>query len=277
MLVFGLDFTSAPTRRKPITCACCTLHSTLLTVEQCLALSSFEQFEAFLRQDGPWIAALDFPFGQPRKLLAQLGWPERWEEYVQLVAALGKSAFEQTLIRYRSGRPAGDKLHLRATDALTGARSPMMLERIPVGKMFFAGATRLLSSPVSILPCRPTADHRIVVEGYPALAARRWLGRRSYKSDERQKQTPDQLEARGQIVAALRSDDLSAVYGLKLILPAEVPTQLIADATGDTLDALLCAIQAAWAYSQRPNNYGIPPGHELEGWIVDPASAAQRI
>jgi hypothetical protein len=43
----------------------------------------------------------------------------------------------------------------------------------------------------------------------------------------------------------------------------------ISDASGDTLDAVLCAVQAAWASSQP--EYGIPPGCDpLEGWIVDP-------
>ena len=45
------------------------------------------------------------------------------------------------------------------------------------------------------------------------------------------------------------------------------------DPTGDTLDALLAAIQAGWAYSQRALNYGIPPDCDpAEGWIVDPAT-----
>ena len=40
---------------------------------------------------------------------------------------------------------------------------------------------------------------------------------------------------------------------------------------GDNLDALLCALQAAWAYTQRKNGYGIPSkSHRGEGWIVDP-------
>ncbi|GER86847.1 hypothetical protein KDW_10090 [Dictyobacter vulcani] len=31
--IFGLDFTSAPSLRKPITCMCCQLESTTLIVE----------------------------------------------------------------------------------------------------------------------------------------------------------------------------------------------------------------------------------------------------
>src|SRR5947199_6238453 len=116
---------------------------------------------------------------------------------------MGKWRVEETLKRYAEVRAIGDKLHFRTTDVLAGARSPMMLHRVPVGKMFFEGATRLLASDVSVLPCRPTSDSRIVVEGYPALVARGWIGKRSYKSDELSKQTADKLVARKDIMYKL--------------------------------------------------------------------------
>jgi hypothetical protein len=272
MLIFGLDFTSAPSRRKPITVARCELDGERLYVQACLPLLDFAAFEAFLRLDGPWIAACDFPFGQPLQLITNLGWPQSWEGYLQLVSAMDKAQFVETITSYCATRPPGKKLHMRATDLLAGAISPMMLYRIPVGKMFFEGATRLFASDISILPCRPTASNRTVLEGYPALVARRWLGRRSYKSDDRQKQTPAQLLARQELLAALLSDQLMTSYSLKLDLSTELGELLVSDPMGDWLDAVLCAIQAAWAYNKRANNYGVPAGHEIEGWIVDPGS-----
>lgn len=268
--IFGIDFTSAPNRRKQIVCAQGQLNGDVLTMQTCLLLTSLEQFEDFLAQDGPWLAALDFPFGQPRRLLLQLGWPETWENYVRLIAGMGKRAFEQVLANYCEGRPMGDKLHLRATDIAARARSPMMMHRVPVGKMFFEGASRLLTVPVSVLPCRPLSGNRIVVEGYPALIARHWIGSRSYKSDERKKQTVEQLAARRSLLQALASDELAAIYGMKVVIDDKMAGALIKDPMGDALDAVLCAIQAAWAYMQRNDGYGIPSGYELEGWIVDP-------
>jgi hypothetical protein len=276
MLIFGLDFTSAPNRRKPITVARCELDGARLRVQSCLSLFDFAAFEAFLRLDGPWIAACDFPFGQPLKLINNLGWPQSWEGYVQLVSKMSKARFVDTITCYCATRPSGDKLHARATDLLAGAISPMMLYRIPVGKMFFEGATRLLASDVNILPCRPTSSSKTVLEGYPALVARRWLGRRSYKSDDRQKQTSAQLLARQDLLAALQSDMLMLAYGIQLDLSAELSEELVSDPMGDRLDAVLCAIQAAWAYHQRANNYTIPPGHELEGCIVDPGTKSEK-
>src|ERR1700730_2519320 len=139
MNIYGLDFTSSPSRRKPITCACCELRDrdAVLSVKSCLKMTSFAEFEAFLRADGPWMAALDFPFGQPRKLIANLGWPQNWRGYMEIVASMSKAEFEDTLHSYRASRLPGDKLHLRLTDQLAGAISPMMLHRVPLGKMFF--------------------------------------------------------------------------------------------------------------------------------------------
>jgi hypothetical protein len=49
--------------------------------------------------------------------------------------------------------------------------------------------------------------------------------------------------------------------------------KLVADATGDSLDAVLCMLQAAWAdqqHSQGDGLYGLPAAMDpLEGWIVN--------
>ncbi len=272
MKIYGFDFTSAPGPRKPITCAVCDLLEGTLKLHTCVKLYNFAEFEAFLNSVGPWLAALDFPFGQPGKLISRLGWPETWEGYVQLVATVGKQSFEHTLTQYCASRPPGDKHHLRVTDVRAASRSPMMLHRVPVAKMFFQGAPRLLASGVNILPSRPTNDSRIVIEGYPALVVRRLLGNRAYKSDERVKQTADKVVARQAILQRLCSPELLDDYSCTLEIPETLAEALIEDPMADSLDALLCAIQAAWAYSQRNNGYGIPPFCDpLEGWIVDPA------
>ena len=277
MNIYGFDFTSAPGPRKPITCAVCKLFEGTLQLHTCLKLQNFAEFEAFLNHAGPWFAALDFPFGQPRRLISRLGWPETWEGYVQLVAAMGKHSFEHTLSQYSASRPPGDKHHSRVTDARAASRSPMMLHRVPVAKMYFQGAPRLLASGVNILPSRPTNDNRVVVEGYPALVARRWIGRSSYKSDERSQQTVAKAAARQAILRGLCSPELLDYYGCALAVPASLSLELIEDPMADSLDALLCAVQAAWAYSQRANGYGIPPDCDpLEGWIVDPALLGSR-
>lgn len=271
MRIYGLDFTSSPSPRKPITCAACILAGTTLHLNAIVDLPTLADFETFLHSGGPWLAAFDFPLGQPHLLVNHLGWPMAWEDYMSVVASIDKPVFEAALQDYMDSRPPGEKLLLRATDALAGARSPMMLHRIPVAKMFFAGATRLLHSEVSVLPCRPTRANRIAIEGYPALVARRLIGRRSYKSDERGKQTAEQGMARREIVNGLRSGLLLDTYGLVVEMSDDMAEALAHDAMGDRLDALLCAVQAGWAYLERERGYGIPPECDRdEGWIVDP-------
>jgi len=271
MQIYGLDFTSAPSRKKPITCVSGNFSNNTLQIDHLLKLASLNEFEVFLKRRGPWVAGFDFPFGQPEKLIDNLGWPKTWPDYVEQVAAMTQQKFEETLADYRQSRPIGDKHHLRATDAKAKALSPMMLHGIPVGKMFFRGAPRILRSEVSILPCHPTDDNRIALEVYPALAARKWLGKRSYKSDDSIKQTAERETARRDLITGLQSSQLKNNYGFSLETPSDLINKLIQDPTADSLDALLCAVQAAWAYAQQHRNYGIPPySNPLEGWIVDP-------
>lgn len=272
MRIYGLDFTSAPTKRKPLVLAVCAFDDGCLRVEGIEALPDFAAFEALLQRDGAWVAGLDFAFGQPRKLIDNLDFPRDWEGYVDLVAAMGKREWVQTVTRYMHPRPVGDKLHFRAVDKLAGAQSPMKMHFIPVGRMFYEGARRLAASPVSVLPNRPTDNDRIAVEVYPALVTRTIVGRNSgYKNDTPAKQTLDAQRKRQQIVDGL-PDVCEQVYGFALDLPAPLIAPLVDDPTGDRLDAVLGAVQASWAYTQREGNYGIPVDIDpLEGWIVDPS------
>ncbi len=151
----------------------------------------------------------------------------------------------------------------------------MMLFRVPVGKMFYQGAPRLLASGVSVEPCRPTGDCRVAVEAYPAVVARRFLGRASYKNDERRKQTPAQRAARKELVAGLGSEVLRHEYGFTVAMAGSWERDFIDDVSADALDSLLCAVQAAWAHENRDRGYGVPPECDPnEGWIVDPALLA---
>ena len=273
MRIYGIDFTSAPKRSKPIACALCELVDGELRLQEQLALLGFDEFEAFLDRSGPWMAGLDFPFGQPRKLIEDLGWPVCWAGYVKHVSGTSLRAFADTLARYRNDRPPGAKHLYRHTDLKANACSPMMLHGVPVGRMFYHGAPRLLRSGASIVPCCPVGDSRVVVEAYPALVARRFIGPRSYKSDDRRKQTPERREARQALVASLRSDLLQAGYDLQLALGDSQAESLVGDPSGDWLDALLCAIQAAWAHGRCGQGYGVPRDCDpLEGWIVDPST-----
>ncbi len=265
LTIYGLDFTSAPRRAKPITCVRARLSDKVLHVEQLEPLLDFSAFESLLARPGPWVAGIDAPFAQPRRLLEALNWPGTWAGYVEEVASLGKEGFEKTLRDYSETRPKGDKLHRREVDALANAVSPMALSYVPVGKMFYELAPRLLRTDLNVAGLRETDDEKTVLEVYPALIVRQLIGKRKYKSDTKRKQTSGMREARRDLLAGLRS----GMYGLRLELGNVLVAYLLDDATGDALDALLGAVQAAWAAGRE--NYGIPSTVDrLEGWIADP-------
>ncbi len=271
MRIYGLDFTSAPCRGKPIICAAATFLEEVLHIEGLVVFESFDTFENFLESLGPWIAGMDFPFGQPKKLRRNLGWPDRWDEIARLVGDMSPAEFERLLTEYREARVPGDKHHRRDTDVLAHSQSPMTLYGVPVAKMFYRGAPLLERSRVNIIPCRPLNKDRYVVEAYPALVARRYIDRTKYKSDECRHQTREREHARGELLDILKGPRLVEDFGLTLDLPDGLIDEFMADATADRLDALLCAIQAAWSWTRRDDNYGMPVNIDpVEGWIMDP-------
>jgi Protein of unknown function (DUF429) len=268
--IYGIDFTSAPGSRKPLACAQAEIKDRTMQIQTVQYWTDFADFEAFLGSEGPWVAAFDFPFGLPRKLVRNLRWPETWETYVTQVTCLTKAAFGHLLQDYQATRPNGDKHHLRQTDVLVRARSPMMWFGVPVARMFFEGVQRLLRSDVCILPCRPNRDLRVVLEGYPALVARRWIGAVPYKTEHRD--NPLARARRLDLVQQLHSNEAERYYGLRVETSRPLTRTLINDHSADSLDAVLCALQAAWAFTQRENRYGIPMNCDaMEGWIIDPS------
>jgi predicted RNase H-like nuclease len=96
------------------------------------------------------------------------------------------------------------------------------------------------------------------------------LKNRSYKSDDKAKQTPERLIARKDLVTQLELGQTR--LSLRLKLTHAQRDALIDDASGDSLDAVLCMLQAAWALLQHEKgdkNYGLPAKTDaLEGWII---------
>ena len=140
----------------------------------------------------------------------------------------------------------------------------------PVAYMLHAGLPLLLGAGVHLPGLQAGDPSRVALEAYPGLLAREVLGRRSYKSDDRAKHTPDRLIARKDLLHALELGETR--LGLRLALSHAQRDALVDDASGDSLDAVLCLLQAAWAQQRHAEGdalYGLPPGLDpLEGWIV---------
>ena len=83
----------------------------------------------------------------------------------------------------------------------------------------------------------------------------------------RAKQTREQHQARKDLLTIIKQGGVQQTHGITV----EAPDHLADDPGADHLDALLCAIQAAWAWTQRDSGYGQPHDTDpLEGWIADP-------
>jgi hypothetical protein len=254
--ILGVDFTCAPRPAKPITVSVCTLKAFSLEVHEIRSLNDFRSFEALLQEPGPWIGGFDFPFGLPAELVRDLGWPTSWRALVAHCSSLARNDFRKILDDYRASRPVGSKYAHRKTDLPAGSSSPMKLVNPPVALMFHEGAPRLADAGVHIPGLAAGDRKRIALEAYPGLYARSILGRVSYKNDARGKQTPERRSARVRLVSSL-----------PVKATRKTRSQLIDDASGDSLDAVVCALQAAQGIRKR--GYGIPRNViGCEGWIV---------
>ena len=268
--VLGVDFTSAPSRRKPIVVARGEMVSTTLSIVQIDELFDFDAFSALLGEPGPWVGAFDLPFGLPRELVTLMHWPAEWNELIAHVVGIGKVSFKDALNTVRESRPMGSRYIPRQGDAAAGASSPMKLVNPPVGLMFFEGAPRIAQSGVSVFPCAPSADNRVALEAYPGFLARQ-ITQESYKKDGPEGRTLSRQRNRAIIVNALLLGH-AAISELVVELPESLRVRCIEDGNGDALDSVLCAVQAALslrAFQRGDSSYGIPPHADpLEGWIA---------
>lgn len=268
--LIGCDFTSRPTRRKPIVLALGSLSGGRVVLSKMERLESLDAFGLWLRESRSWIGAFDFPFGLPRALVEQLGWPTQWDACMRHYASLSREALRATFAAYCDARPAGAKFAHRKTDGPAGSSPSMKWVNPPVAFMLHAGVPRLLGAGVHRPGLHEGDVARVALEGYPGLLAREVLGRRSYKSDTAAKQSPDRLIARKDLITALEHGQTR--LGLRLKLTHAQRDALADDASGDSLDATLCLLQAAWAqvrHEQGAPRYGLPVDLDpLEGWIV---------
>jgi hypothetical protein len=279
MQIIGCDFSSSPSKRKPVVLAVGQLeeskngHSPGNNL-RCL-LSKLERFEdipsfgQWLQADAQWVGGFDLPFGLPRELVAQLQWPQQWLACMQLYASLSREQIRQQFKAFCDARPVGGKFAHRAADLPAGSSPSMKWVNPPVAYMLHAGVPLLLAAGCHFPRLHAGNPHKVALEAYPGLLAREIIGARSYKSDDKAKQTPERLIARKDILTALENG--ATRLQLRLKLSNAQREQLIDDASGDSLDAVLCMLQASWAWRAHHRgdaHYGLPACDPLEGWIV---------
>ncbi len=263
-LLHGVDFTSAPRKAKGITIASGQLIHDAFELQQLQTFHNFSDFQQWLQNPGPWVAGFDFPFSLPRELITLLNWPAEWPALIQHYASLSREEIRNTFKAVCDSRAVGNKFIHRQGDSAAGSSSSMKWVNPPVAYMLHAGAPLLLQAGVTI-PCMHSGDsQRVALEAYPGMVARS-ITRDSYKSDTPAMQTPERRAARLSIINALEK----AEHPFEIMLQAgKFRQQLLNDGSGDLLDAVLCAVLAAWGWQRRDANYGLPEHDALEGWIV---------
>ena len=269
-MLLGCDFSSSPSRRKPIVIAVGQSSGARVQLETLLRFDTLEAWRDWLQQQPAWVGGFDLPFGLPRELVTHLGWPTDWRACMQHYASLTRAEIRDTFAAFCNARPAGGKFAHRATDGPAGSSPSMKWVNPPVAYMMHAGVPRLIEVGAGFPGLQAQlSSQRIALEAYPGLLARECIGHTSYKSDDKAKHTPERLLARKHIVHALDMGQTS--LGLRLKLTHAQHDALVQDASGDSLDAVLCLVQAAWAQAQHDAGhprYGLPACDPLEGWIV---------
>jgi len=266
--LLGCDFSSSPTARKNIVLAWGAWRDKRLVLENLLACDSLLAFEQALHTPGPWVGGFDLPFGLPRELITQLNWPMDWKPCIAHFASLTREQIRQTFKSFCDARPVGAKFAHRATDLPAGSSPSMKWVNPPVAYMLHAGLPLMLQAGLDFPGLHSGDKQRVALEAYPGWLARKFVGSRSYKSDAKAKQTAERLIARKDILQGL----VSGQVGVTLYLRPAQHDAVVADASGDKLDAVLCMVQAAMAqqcHEQGDRRYGLPKDMDtLEGWIT---------
>lgn len=275
----GCDFSSAPSKRKPIVLAWGECSGETVRLTRFVKIFSLGDFSDWLHQPGAWLGGFDIPFGLPRELVEQLAWPIHWEACIRHFATLGRAEVRAQFSSFCAARSPGSKFAHRATDRVAQSSPSMKWVNPPVALMLHAGVPLMLDAGICFSGLHvgdpmavdaQGAPLRVALEAYPGMLAREVLGRQSYKSDGRAKQTPERLIARKTLVTALELGQTR--LDLRLKLSHAQRDALVDDASGDMLDATLCLLQAAWGYRQHRAGvprFGLPKEMDpLEGWIV---------
>ena len=289
MLVLGCDFSSSPNKRKPIVVCEAELlpartnHGlnslntdkntySVLNVRQLHSFINFTQLLDYLKNLPAWVAGFDFPFGLPSQLVQDLAWPNTWLASMQHYTAFSRADIRAQFKAYCDARPVGQKFAHRATDLIAKSSPSMKWVNPPVAYMMHAGVPLLLELNAQIVGLHQTshAPPFFALEAYPGMLARHWVGNKSYKSDDIQKQDQARYLMRQKIVQGLVNG--YQALGIQLQASHQHLSVLQNDASADSLDACLCAISAAWALKQYQSGdllWGLSKNmNRLEGEII---------
>lgn len=272
-MLLGIDFSSAPSRKKPIAVITAQWQGAEIHLLESQSLLLIQDMTNLLLQTSPFVAAIDMPFGLSRELVDGLKWPghgrytpQAWADLMRYYSALEGSVIRATFKAWCDARPAGKKFAHRACDGPAGSSPSMKWVNPPVAIMLQRGVPCLMQAGVHIPGMQIGDPNRVAIEAYPGYLARQVLQRQSYKSDDPKKDTPDRRLARSELLCAMEE---GMVLGIRVRIPDRLRHTLLEDAKADHLDAALCAVVAGWCAKRSDLNHGLPPQIDpVEGWIA---------
>jgi signal transduction histidine kinase len=272
MKIFGINFNHSPSQKKTITIAICDFKiSQGLSVTKITSLYSIKEFDTFLKQKGPWFAGVNFPLGQPYHFIKKMNLPDKWSSYVKDINHWKLEGFENKLKKFKSKLPKGTKEPLRLTDTMAGAESPLKLNQKYLAQQFFERSHCLLKAGVSILPCNPKKDKRVVLETFPDLVAQRF----AVHNLGAKRKNVDIENLHKDIIKGLGTPEFEQDFKFKIFLDDSLKLKCVEESNGAILNAILISTQVAWAYSEGKPHFGMPdiqhPNIQTEGWIIDPS------
>lgn len=250
MRLAGVDFTSAPSKRKPIVVCTGVLLNGRVSQVDLRSLSTPALFRDFLGTFSFDRLGVDAPLALPLEFLQTIG-VGSWEDSIRWATSLEKGEYFAIIRAFVSSRPSGNKEPKRACDKAIGAASPLKLYNPGVGWMHFALAKHLSEVNAAVLPFQKAEGHRSVVEVYPGAFAKKRLSNVSYKNDP--VGDVDRPQRRQVLIDALEEwMDLSP--DLRLLARE--------DDQGDVLDSLIALAQTAFSINET-----VPASCAEEGWI----------
>lgn len=277
-LIYGIDFSSAPSSSKPVMLAAARVvrrgPEVTCEVLSLFAFRTLDALEQFLTESPPWVAAIDMPFGLSRLITDVLQWPgyraapdTAWDTWADFYTSLTRPEIREVFKAWCDAHPPGQKFAHRACDRPAKSSPSMKWVNPPVAYMLHAGAALLQRLDVRLPGMRPNgrAD-RVALEAYPGFMARQWLQAKSYKHDDARMQSAARDEQRRHLI-----DRLSQLAnGLTVHVHPDIAQAMQADGKGDALDAVLCIMQAVLGWMRDPVTFDQPAGADpLEGWIVN--------
>jgi len=114
MQIIGCDFSSSPSKRKPVVVAISETapeqvgkiasHSQRCVLLKIVQFDTLDAWSQWLQAQPSWVGAFDLPFGLPRELVQTLHWPTDWLACMRHYAGLSREDIRSTFKAFCDAR-----------------------------------------------------------------------------------------------------------------------------------------------------------------------------